>query len=179
MAFASRQARGRRRGGITALARSPFLAAFLASVRRIPNQSSDKLCERVKPESIVWIDLFLQCLDGFRHRWRSKDHGCRNRRANIIGCVADAPRGAAVAGAAVPAAAAQQTGRPKRKPCGVCNWARGVVSTAIPILAPLPQIACHVMQAKSVGKLAADGFRSISCTKSHVVRVDRKRRCSA
>ena len=85
MAFASRQARGRRRGGITALARSPFLAAFLASVRRIPNQSSDKLCERVKPESIVWIDLFLQCLDGFRHRWRSKDHGCRNRRANIIG----------------------------------------------------------------------------------------------
>ena len=85
MTFASRQARGRRRGGITALACSPFLAAFLASVRRIPNQSSDKLCERVKPESIVWIDLFLQCLDGFRHRWRSKDHGCRNRRANIIG----------------------------------------------------------------------------------------------
>ena len=40
-----------------------------------------------------------------------------------------------------PGAAAQQTNRSSSGPCGVCKWARGVVRTAIPILAPLPNIA--------------------------------------
>ena len=48
---------------------------------------------------------------------------------------------AAGVGVAAPAAAAQQTVRASRGSCGVCKWARGVVSTAIPILAPLPNIA--------------------------------------
>ena len=50
-------------------------------------------------------------------------------------------RATADVGAAVPAAAAQQTNRSSSGPCGVCKWARGVVRTAIPILAPLPNIA--------------------------------------
>ena len=53
----------------------------------------------------------------------------------------EALRRAADVGAVVPVAAAQQTGRASRGSCGVCKWARGVVSTAIPILAPLPNIA--------------------------------------
>ena len=76
---------------------------------------------------------------------------------DAAGRVAVALRRAAEAGVDAPVAAAQQTGRASRGSCGVCKWARGVVRTAIPILAPLPNIACHVMQAKSVGKLAADG----------------------
>ena len=56
------------------------------------------------------------------------------------GRAAAALRRAAVAGEAAPEAAAQQTGRPSRGSCGVCKWARGVVSTAIPILAPLINI---------------------------------------
>ena len=55
--------------------------------------------------------------------------------------VVDALRRAAEVGDVAPAAAAQQTGRPSRGSCGVCKWARGVVSTAIPILAPLQNIA--------------------------------------
>ena len=55
--------------------------------------------------------------------------------------VVDALRATADVGEAVPAAAAQQTVRPSRGSCGVCKWARGVVRTAIPILAPLPNIA--------------------------------------
>ena len=79
---------------------------------------------------------------------------------DAAGRVAAAPRRAAGAGAVAPEAAAQQTARASRGSCGVCKWARGVVSTAIPILAPLPSIACHVVQAKSVGKLAAHGLRA-------------------
>ena len=76
----------------------------------------------------------------------------------VVGRDADAAlRRAAVAGVAAPAAAAQQTGRTSRGPCGVCKWARGVVRTAIPILAPLPHIARHVVQAKRVGKFTTDG----------------------
>ena len=81
--------------------------------------------------------------------------------ANADGRAVAALRRAAGEGVVGPAAAAPQTGRASRGSCGVGKWARGVVSTAIPILAPLPSIACHVVQAKSVGKLAAHGFRSI------------------
>ena len=61
--------------------------------------------------------------------------------AEVDGRDAEALRRAAAVGGEVPAAAAQQTGRTSRGSCGVCKWARGVVSTAIPILAPLPNIA--------------------------------------
>ena len=71
------------------------------------------------------------------------------------GRVAVAHRRAAVDGVVEQSGAAIQTARTRRGSCGACKWARGVVSTAIPILAPLPNIACHVMQAKSVGKLPA------------------------
>ena len=50
-------------------------------------------------------------------------------------------RATAVEGVVDPEAAAQQTKRASRGSCGVCKWARGVVSTAIPILAPLINIA--------------------------------------
>ena len=50
-------------------------------------------------------------------------------------------RRAAAVGGVDPVAAAQQTVRTSRGSCGVCKWARGVVSTAIPILAPLINIA--------------------------------------
>jgi hypothetical protein len=53
----------------------------------------------------------------------------------------EALRRAAVAGVVVTAAAAHQTARTSRRPCGVCKWARAVVRIAIPILAPLPNIA--------------------------------------
>ncbi len=61
--------------------------------------------------------------------------------ANGAGRAAAALRRAAVVGVVAPAAAAQQTVRASRGSGGVCKWARGVVSTAIPILAPLPTIA--------------------------------------
>ena len=64
--------------------------------------------------------------------------------ADEVRAAAVALRRAAVDGDAEPGAAAQQTGRAgraSRGSCGVCKWARGVVSTAIPILAPLPNIA--------------------------------------
>ena len=60
---------------------------------------------------------------------------------DVVGRVVEALRRAAVAGVVVPAAAAQQTVRPGRGSCGVCKWARAVVRTAVPILAPLPNIA--------------------------------------
>ena len=52
-----------------------------------------------------------------------------------------AQRRAAEVGGAAPVAAAYQTGRASRGSCGVCKWARAVVRIAIPILAPLPNIA--------------------------------------
>ncbi len=61
--------------------------------------------------------------------------------ADVAGRAEGAPRRAAVVGVAGPDAAAQQTVRTSRGSCGVCGWARGVVRTAIPILAPLPNIA--------------------------------------
>ena len=76
---------------------------------------------------------------------------------DVVGRVAVAPRRAAVVGVAEPPAAAQQTGRASRGSSGVCKWARGVVRTAIPILAPLPHIARHVVQAKRICSLAANG----------------------
>ena len=59
----------------------------------------------------------------------------------VVGRVVVALRRAADVGAVVPVAAAQQTVRASRGSCGVCKWARGVVRAAIPILAPLPNIA--------------------------------------
>ena len=61
--------------------------------------------------------------------------------ADVAGRAADALRRAAVVGEVVPVAAAQQTGRTSRGSCGVCKWARAVVRIAVPILAPLPNIA--------------------------------------
>ncbi len=60
--------------------------------------------------------------------------------AEAVGRVVVALRRAAGVGGVVPDAAAQQTVRTSRGPCGVCKWARVVVRTAIPILAPLPNI---------------------------------------
>ena len=56
-------------------------------------------------------------------------------------------RRAAVAGVEAPVAAAQQTVRTSRRSCGICKWARAVVRIAVPILAPLPNIASHVVKA--------------------------------
>ena len=61
--------------------------------------------------------------------------------ADVGGRVVDAPRRAAFVGVVGPVTAAPQTLRASRGPCGVCKRARGVVRTAIPILAPLPNIA--------------------------------------
>ena len=58
-----------------------------------------------------------------------------------VGREVDALRATADAGVVVTRAAAQQTNRTSRGSCGVGKWARGVVRTAIPILAPLPNIA--------------------------------------
>ena len=65
--------------------------------------------------------------------------------ADDDGRVVAALRRSAAEGVFAPVAAAQQTVRASRWSCGVCYWARGVVRTAVPILAPLPHIACHVM----------------------------------
>ena len=88
---------------------------------------------------------------------RSPDGTEPEKAADAVREVVGALRASAADGEVDPVAAAQQTVRPSRGSCGVGKWARGVVRTAIPILAPLPNIACHVMQAKSVGKLAAHG----------------------
>ena len=55
--------------------------------------------------------------------------------------VDEAIRRAAEVGVVVIVAAAQHTVRPSRGSCWVCKGARGVVRTAIPILAKLPNIA--------------------------------------
>ena len=51
----------------------------------VTDQGSEDLRERVEPEAIVRVHLFLQRLNGFRHGSRPKHIGRRHHVAHIVG----------------------------------------------------------------------------------------------
>src|SRR5262249_34649389 len=59
-------------------------------------------------------------------------------------------RGAALVGGAVPGAAAQHAHLPSSRAARVVGRAVGVVRLAVPVVAPLPDVAVHVVQAPAV-----------------------------